>query len=116
MKIAALFCVAASLTLTFAPAVASADEPSKPVSGKAPPEPPPAGDEDAKPEKDPNDKPAEPVFDMQGFQRERASDDIIAKVREKCFASPMSREGMSPAETRVCNAEVAKLERSEGRR
>lgn len=79
-------------------------EEQKPVKGTAPVDPPKTPvTEKEKP------KPGN-VFDASAFgEPDKATEALLKTVDEKCYASPMSREGMSPAEERRCNLAVAKV-------
>ena len=111
---ALLVALACSTPFFFVAAAANADSPAsskkggseepKPIVGKAPAE---AGE--------PSKTPKEPevvtkVFDTDELGApDKATVGLINTVEKKCFASPMSREGMSEDQTKRCNAAVAKL-------
>ncbi len=104
----ATFAVALSLV-----SVASADAPMKPNPGKENPKPiqgeapvdPPKSAEAAKVA-----APSGNVFDATEIGvPDKATLALITSVEEKCSAEPRSREGMSPAQEKRCNAVVARL-------
>ena len=79
-------------------------ESPKPITGKAPADPPKSG-EGAKVAAEPGN-----VFDASELGTpDKATEALIKTVEEKCSAEPRSREGMSPREEKRCNATVARL-------
>jgi hypothetical protein len=93
--------LAALVVLTWSQ-IASADKPSPPLKGKAPPE-------EKAPERAKRVETKKP-FDFSDLgARDAASDKDVARVNERCVSDPMSREGPTPEEEARCNAAVAKL-------
>ena len=99
MKRSLLVLVASALVCWSAAAIA--DKPVN-IKGKAPPaDPPPARAKTTE---------AQRPFDYSGLgARDAAADKAVAKVKERCVADPMSREGPTPEEQARCNLAVAQL-------